>query len=240
MRPVRFIHTSDVHLDTSFSGSGFPSRLGDRKEGSDPRHIPPHHGGCPVLRCRFCAHRRRSLSNWSASRPTPLNFSGNSSKAWAESAYSFLPETTIRASRDLPTGKNPGPPMSTSSMRRNSSPSSFPDLGVRVTGFGFTHTQMDAHHFQRLPVLSNEFFNIVLTHGSDVSRVPAGKSKHGPFTIEEIAGKNVQYCALGHYHQQHRIPNPVDETQIWYSGIPEGRGWDEEGACGYLAGRNRK
>ena len=31
MRPVRFIHTSDVHLDTSFSGSGFPSRLGDRK-----------------------------------------------------------------------------------------------------------------------------------------------------------------------------------------------------------------
>jgi DNA repair exonuclease SbcCD nuclease subunit len=95
---------------------------------------------------------------------------------------------------------------------------------------------MDDHHFQRLPVLSDEFFNIVLTHGSDVSRVPAGKSKHGPFTIDEIAGKNIQYCALGHYHQQHRVPNPVDETPVWYSGIPEGRGWDEEGACGYLAG----
>jgi hypothetical protein len=39
---------------------------------------------------------------------------------------------------------------------------------------------------------------------------------------------------LGHYHQQHQIPNPIDATQIWYSGIPEGRGWDEEGACGYL------
>jgi len=31
MRPVRFIHTADIHLDTSFSGSGFPSRIGVRK-----------------------------------------------------------------------------------------------------------------------------------------------------------------------------------------------------------------
>jgi len=31
MQRVHFIHTSDVHLDTSFAGSGFPSHLGDRK-----------------------------------------------------------------------------------------------------------------------------------------------------------------------------------------------------------------
>jgi exonuclease SbcD len=46
----------------------------------------------------------------------------------------------------------------------------------------------------------------------------------------------VQYCALGHYHQQHRLENLIDDAQIWYSGIPEGRGWDEEGPCGYLLG----
>jgi DNA repair exonuclease SbcCD nuclease subunit len=111
-----------------------------------------------------------------------------------------------------------------------------PGLGIRVTGFGFAHAQLDEAHFQRLPVLSDDFFNIVLSHGSDISRVPVGKSKHGPFKIEEIAGKNVRYCALGHYHQQHRLPNPMDDAEIWYSGIPEGRGWDEEGACGYLLG----
>jgi DNA repair exonuclease SbcCD nuclease subunit len=111
-----------------------------------------------------------------------------------------------------------------------------PDLGVRVTGFGFAHAQLDDHHFQRLPVLPDDLFNIVLSHGSDVGRVPAGKSKHGPFAIEEIAGKNVRYCALGHYHQQHRLPNRIDYAEVWYSGIPEGRGWDEEGACGYLLG----
>ena len=31
MEPIRFIHTSDIHLDTSFTGAGFPSRLGARK-----------------------------------------------------------------------------------------------------------------------------------------------------------------------------------------------------------------
>ncbi len=111
-----------------------------------------------------------------------------------------------------------------------------PHLGVCISGFGFTRAQLEDHPFQKLPVLSKELFNIVLSHGSDVSRVPVGKSKHGPFAVEEIAGKNVRYCALGHYHQQRRLDNPFDEAQVWYSGIPEGRGWDEEGACGYLVG----
>jgi exonuclease SbcD len=88
-----------------------------------------------------------------------------------------------------------------------------------------------------LPVLAGEFLNIVLSHGSDISRVPSGKAKHGPFTVEDIVGKNIHYCALGHYHQQHALPNSIDNTLIWYSGIPEGRGWDEEGSCGYLLGK---
>ena len=41
---------------------------------------------------------------------------------------------------------------------------------------------------------------------------------------------------MGHYHQQHRITNTLDQTEVWYPGIPEGRAWDEEGECGYLLG----
>ena len=88
----------------------------------------------------------------------------------------------------------------------------------------------------RLGRLPDDAVNIVVSHGSDLGRIPDGKSKHGPLTIEEIAGKNIQYCALGHYHQQRPIPNPIDDTAVWYSGIPEGRGWDETGGCGYLLG----
>lgn len=109
-------------------------------------------------------------------------------------------------------------------------------LGVRVTGFGFERPHLEDHLFQKLPVLPDDYFNIVLTHGSNIGRIPSGKSKHGPFTIDEIAGKNIQYCALGHYHQQQQLPNSIDDTHAWYSGIPEGRGWDETGPCGYLLG----
>jgi DNA repair exonuclease SbcCD nuclease subunit len=109
-----------------------------------------------------------------------------------------------------------------------------PELGVRISGFGFNRAILEERIFQRLSTLPKDLFNVVIAHASDASRVPAGKAKHGPFIIEEIAGKNVQYCALGHYHQQHRVANSLDASQAWYSGIPEGRGWDEEGACGYL------
>jgi DNA repair exonuclease SbcCD nuclease subunit len=111
-----------------------------------------------------------------------------------------------------------------------------PDLGVRITGFGFTHDRMEDHPFLKLSELRGDLANIVVSHASDISRVPSGKTGHGPFTIEEIAGKNVQYCALGHYHEQRVVANAIDDTQVWYSGIPEGRGWDEEGPCGYLLG----
>jgi DNA repair protein SbcD/Mre11 len=235
MRPVRFIHLSDVHLDTSFSGSGFPSRLGDRKR--------------EAIRGTF----RRIMEDARSFDADFVLVAGDlfELERITPDTFEFLKQQFegLIGIRVFISPGNHDPCAPGSPYREESWPANvhifnaeefrsvqLPDLGVCVTGFGFTRSQMDDHHFRRLPVLSNEFFNIVLAHGSDVSRVPAGKSKHGPFTVDEIAGKNVQYCALGHYHQQHRIPNPMDETQIWYSGIPEGRGWDEEGACGYLAG----
>jgi DNA repair exonuclease SbcCD nuclease subunit len=109
-------------------------------------------------------------------------------------------------------------------------------LGIRVTGFGFERAHLEIPIFQKLPVLSSDYFNIVVSHGSNMGQIPSGKSKHGPFNIDDIAGKNIQYCALGHYHQQQLLPNPIDNTPCWYSGIPEGRGWDETGSCGYLFG----
>ncbi|HTY64951.1 MAG TPA: DNA repair exonuclease [Acidobacteriota bacterium] len=235
MKPVRFIHTSDVHLDTSFSGSGFPSRLGDRKR--------------EAIRGTF----RRIMDDARTSDADFVLIAGDlfELERITPDTFEFLKRQfeSLGSIRVFIAPGNHDPCVQGSPYREEAWPANvhifnaeefqsveLPELGVRVTGFGFTHTQMDAHHFQQLPILPTELFNIVVTHGSDVSRVPAGKSKHGPFTIEEIIGKNVQYCALGHYHQQHMVSNPVDDTLAWYSGIPEGRGWDEEGACGYLVG----
>ncbi len=235
MKPVRFIHTSDVHLDTSFSASGFPSRLGDRKReairGTFRRIIEAARSGNVNL--VLIAGDLYELE-----RITPDTFE------FLKRQFESLGEVRVFISPG-----NHDPCVSGSPYKEDAWPKNvhifrdeefesveLAEMGVRVTGFGFAHSQLESRPFLKLPVLPGDLFNIVICHGSDISRVPAGKSKHGPFTIEEIAGKNVQYCALGHYHQQHRLLNPIDTAQIWYSGIPEGRGWDEEGACGYLLG----
>ena len=235
MSPVRFIHTSDIHLDTSFSGSGFPSRLGDRKReairGTFRRIIDDARSG--EVDFVLIAGDLFELE-----RITPDTFE------FIKQQFESLGEILVLISPG-----NHDPFIQGSPYKEEAWPANvhifkaeefqsveLPNLGVRITGFGFAHSQLDDRLFQRLPVLSTELFNIVISHGSDVSRVPAGKAKHGPFTIEEIAGKNVKYCALGHYHQQHQLPNSLDDAQIWYAGIPEGRGWDEVGACGYLFG----
>lgn len=235
MQPVRFIHTSDIHLDTSFSGSGFPSRLGDRKREAIRgtfRHIVED------ARINEADFMLIAGDLFELDRITPDTF--EFIKQQLESLGSI---------RVFISPGNHDPFMKGSPYKEESWPSNvhifneqefqsieLPELGVRITGFGFAGSSLEEHHFQRLPVLSRELFNVVLSHGSDTGRVPVGKSRHGPFSVEDISGKNVQYCALGHYHQQHRIENPLDDAQIWYSGIPEGRGWDETGDCGYLSG----
>lgn len=235
MKPVRFIHTSDIHLDTSFSGSGFPSRLGDRKR--------------EAIRGTF----RRVVEDARKNKVDFLLIAGDLFELdrITPDTFEFIKQQfeNLDSIRVFISPGNHDPFMKGSPYKEESWPSNvhifnveefqsveLPELVVRITGFGFVGASLEEHHFQRLPVLSKELFNIVLSHGSDVSRVPVGKSRHGPFSVEDIAGKNVQYCALGHYHQQHQLQNPIDDAQIWYSGIPEGRGWDETGDCGYLFG----
>jgi exonuclease SbcD len=235
MRPVRFIHMSDIHLDTSFSASGFPSRLGCRKREAirftfrrileDVRRLAVdlvliagdlfEHERITPDTVEFLKQQFVSLT------PTPIFITpGNHDpyihgspyleEAWPDNVILFKDEAF--RFRELS------------------------HLGVRVTGFGYNRTRLDRHIFLELRALPTDLFNIVIAHGSDIDRIPTGKSQHGPFAIEEVAGKNIHYCALGHYHQQRQVLNPIDHTQCWYSGIPEGRGWDEEGKCGYLLG----
>lgn len=234
MKPVRFIHTADIHLDTSFSGSGFPSRLGDRKR--------------EAIRSTF----RRIVDTVCVEEIDLFLIAGDLFELdrITSDTFEFLKQQLARLrARVFIAPGNHDPYAAGSPYREEAWPENvhifsaeefqqvdLPDIGVRVTGFGFGGTHLEERHFRRLPALPQDRCNIVLSHGSDVSFVPAGKAEYGPFSVDEIAGKGVQYCALGHYHQQHQARNPIDATQLWYSGIPEGRGWDEQGACGYLLG----
>jgi DNA repair exonuclease SbcCD nuclease subunit len=235
MKPVRFIHTSDIHLDTSFSGSEIPSRLGDRKR--------------EAIRGTL----RRILEDAALGEAGLVLIAGDlfESDRVTPDTCEFLKQQfeTAAGVRIFIAPGNHDPFAKGSPYREDSWPGNvhifdaeewrsvdLPELGVRVTGFGFRHNYLETRPFLRLPPLPGDRVNIVMAHASDLGSVPAGKSKHAPFTAAEIAGKNVQYCALGHYHEQRRVENPGDGALIWYSGIPEGRGWDEAGPRGYLIG----
>lgn len=235
MASIRFIHTSDLHLDTSFAGSGFPSRLGDRKR--------------EAIRGTF----RRILDSALAEQVSFILIAGDlfEHDRATPDTIEFLKQQLERVD-PIPVFIAPGnhdPHISTSPYAVEAWPSNVHifreeefrsveilDIGVRVVGFGYVRTRITEHPFARLSPLPRDAFNVVLMHGSDESRVPAGKFQHAPFSVDELAGKNINYCALGHYHQQRQVPNQIDGTSIWYCGIPEGRGWDEEGICGYLQG----
>ncbi len=233
MRPIRFIHTADVHLDTSFSATGFPARLGHRKR--------------EAIRATF----RRILEDARRESVDLVLIAGDlfEGDRVTPDTIEYLKQqfSALGAIRVFIAPGNHDPFMRGSPYCEETWPANvrifdaeefrsvdLPDLGIRVAGCGFTRTRVQEHLFPGLQPMDAERVNVVVAHGSDLARVPSGKSGHGPFTVDEIAGKNVHYCALGHYHEQRPVDNPVDGTQVWYSGIPEGRGWDEEGQGGYL------
>lgn len=233
MRPIRFIHTSDVHLDTSFSASGFPARLGLRKR--------------EAIRATF----RRILEDARTESVDMVLIAGDlfEHDRVTPDTVEFLKQqfSAMGSIRVFIAPGNHDPFIQGSPYREESWPGNtrifsseefqtveMPELGARVAGCGFTRAQVQEHLFNRLRPMPAEGFNIVVAHGSDLARVPGGKFSHGPLTIDEVAGKNVHYCALGHYHEQRPVENAIDGAEVWYSGIPEGRGWDEEGDRGYL------
>jgi DNA repair exonuclease SbcCD nuclease subunit len=235
MKTIRFIHTSDVHLDTSLSASGFPARLGDRKR--------------EAIRATF----RRILEEarlhsvdliliagdlFEHDRVTPdtVEFLKQQFKGLGNIRVFIAPGNHDPFIQGSPYSEETWPENTHIFREEEFRAVEIPELGVRVAGFGFNRTHVPEHHFPKLQVMPPNRINLVVAHGSDLVRIPSGKSSHGPLTIDEIAGKNVRYCALGHYHEQRPVSNPIDGTEVWYCGIPEGRGWDEEGDCGYLFG----
>jgi DNA repair protein SbcD/Mre11 len=233
MTPIRFIHTSDIHLDTSFSGSGLPSRLGDRKREAIRG----------TLR-RILEDARREAVDlvliagdlFEHDRVTPdtVEFLKQQFGGLAPVPVFIAPGNHDPYVPDSPYCVESWPGNVRIFREEGFHSVVLADKGIRVTGFGYNRAQLQERLFHRLPTLPDNAWNLVLAHGSDMSGVPAGKTAHGPFTVDEIAGKNVSYCALGHYHQQRVVANPQDAAQVWYCGTPEGRAWDEEGSRGYL------
>jgi DNA repair exonuclease SbcCD nuclease subunit len=105
---------------------------------------------------------------------------------------------------------------------------------LQTAVFGVSQSQ--AHHTETLVQeldVSKNYANIMLLHGDVVG---SGQlSEFHPISREFIENSGMNYVALGHVHAFSGI-NRAGLVAWSYSGIPEGRGFDELGDKGFIAG----
>ncbi|MCL2838394.1 MAG: DNA repair exonuclease [Oscillospiraceae bacterium] len=104
---------------------------------------------------------------------------------------------------------------------------------LQTAVFGVSQSQ--AHHSETLVReldVNKNYTNIMLLHGEVVS---GENSEFHPISREFIENSGMDYVALGHVHKYSGI-NRAGTTAWAYSGIPEGRGFDELGDKGFIMG----
>lgn len=105
-----------------------------------------------------------------------------------------------------------------------------PELSCAVYGAAFTGSAQEEGLLTSFHAPEDGLTHLMVLHG-DLAAV----SPYDPITEEEIARSGLTYLALGHTHR-HDGFHRAGETVYAYSGCIEGRGFDELGEKGFLAG----
>lgn len=229
---MRLIHTADVHLDASFAGSGMPPGLGNRRRQS--------------LRDVFRQILRRA-AEWPADAVLVAGDLLDSERANRDT-IAFLREA-FEETRPIPVfiapGNHdpfmPGSPYLTESWPANVhifdrpewSARELEDTPLTVHGFAFDGPDISMNPFGALAVPKDGRIHVAVAHGSERSRQPAGKMSYAPFDVATAAAEGLNYLALGHFHALTPIPGAYGTT-VYYSGAPEGHGFNETGPRHYL------
>ncbi len=106
-----------------------------------------------------------------------------------------------------------------------------PELNAVVYGSAFTAAERTDAPLAGFSAPRDGRVHIMLLHGE----VTGADSVYAPVRKEEIAASGLSYLALGHIHLGSGVQKS-GETCWAYPGCPEGRGFDETGEKGVLAG----
>lgn len=109
------------------------------------------------------------------------------------------------------------------------------ELNCVVHGAAFTSPQRQSEALEGFTAPKDGKIHILCLHGD----VDGADSPYGTITKEQIARSGLDYLALGHVHQCSGLQQ--QGGAFWaYPGCPEGRGFDELGEKGVLAGTVEK
>lgn len=112
----------------------------------------------------------------------------------------------------------------------------FPELETRVHGISFQTSRQEQPLLKKLDLAPNRY-NILVMHGEIAAEHSLGV--YNPIWKSALADCGADYVALGHIHQTGGLQR---SGNAWYAypGIPEGRGFDEDGDRGYFDGEAEK
>ncbi len=103
----------------------------------------------------------------------------------------------------------------------------FPSVGVSVTGYAFTSDRYERNPLDTPFTLHPTHINVLLGHADITSPI----SKYAPIPLRSLEKSGFSYAALGHVHNPPKAIR-VGKTTAAYSGVAEGRSFDEPGFGG--------
>lgn len=112
----------------------------------------------------------------------------------------------------------------------------FPQWETRIHGISFKE-QYENHPLLTPLDIKEDWCNILVVHGEVVA--DGGSSAYNPIEKSYLENCGVDYVALGHIHKQTPIQR-LGGVFYAYPGIPEGRGFDEDGDKGFICGEIEK
>ena len=108
-----------------------------------------------------------------------------------------------------------------------------PKYNTAVYGFGCTSAHSTIRFLKDFKVEETEKTNIMMFHGNLIDG--NSEDQFFPLTTDDISKTGLDYLALGHIHKHNGIKR-AGETYYSYCGTPQGRGFDETGLKGIVAG----
>ena len=229
---MKIIHTSDLHLDMCYSGSGMPANFGNRRRQSmrDVLHNIVKRAGAWPADALLIAGDLFELDR--VSRDTIL---------FLQSEFQSIPHVPIFIAPGNHDPYTPTSPYATAAWPENVRIFSRPDWeshslqdgALTVYGFGFDGPDVSSNPFGNLRLAQGSGIHVAVAHGSERGHQPPDKRDYAPFDAADAVPEGLDYLALGHFHSTTRIHGPF-RSAVYYSGCPEGHDFRELGVRHYL------
>ena len=111
------------------------------------------------------------------------------------------------------------------------------ELNTRVYGYGCIQSHGEERILENFWAEDSNKINLMCLHG--LLQGYGGHAPYNPVTKDDIAQSGLDYIALGHVHTYSGI-HSLGLVNYAYSGCLIGRGFDETGAKGFIAGTVEK